>query len=145
MYVLPYSWAKKTQGQQRRQAAHLKESAKQLLFRSGQWSTVTVLVPRQTEVSISVWGKPSELGNSLLSTNQRPFIYTGPQALSRRPSTIRSRVGPGSRLRKFNRAREIEFNFFLPLGLSLWNLAHLFIMFMATKNCLRFFNFCLGT
>ena len=60
---------------------------------------VTVLVPRQTEVSISVWGKPSELGNSLLSTNQRPFIYTGPQALSWRPSTIRSQVGPGSRLR----------------------------------------------
>ena len=59
---------------------------------------VTVLVPRQTEVSISVWGKPSVLGNSLLSTNQRPFIYTGPQALSWRPSTIRSQVGPGSRL-----------------------------------------------
>ena len=59
---------------------------------------VTVLVPRQTEVSISLWGKPSELGNSLLSTNQRPFIYTGPQALSWRPSTIRSQVGPGSRL-----------------------------------------------
>ena len=59
---------------------------------------VTVLVPRQTEVSISVWGKPSELGNSLLSTNQRPFIYTGPQALSWRPSTIRSQVEPGSRL-----------------------------------------------
>ena len=34
---------------------------------------------------------------------------------------------------------------FLPLGLSLWNLAHLFIMFMATNSCLRFFNFCLGT
>ena len=34
---------------------------------------------------------------------------------------------------------------FLSLGLSLWNLAHLFIMFMATKRCLRFFNFCLGT
>ena len=59
---------------------------------------VTVLVPRQTEVSISFWGKPSELGNSLLSTNQRPFIYTGPQALSWRPSTIRSQVGPGLRL-----------------------------------------------
>ena len=37
MYVLPYSWAKKTQGQQRRQAARLKESAKQLWFWSGQW------------------------------------------------------------------------------------------------------------
>ena len=59
---------------------------------------VTVLVPRRTEVSISIWGKPSELGNSLLSTNQRLFIYTGPQALSWRPSTIRSQVGPGSRL-----------------------------------------------
>ena len=35
-------------------------------------------------------------------------------------------------LRKFNFTREIEFNI-LPLGLSLWNLAHLFIMFMATK------------
>ena len=34
---------------------------------------------------------------------------------------------------------------FLPLGLSLWNLAHLFTMCMATKRCLRFFNFCLGT
>ena len=34
---------------------------------------------------------------------------------------------------------------FLSLGLSLWNLARLFIMFMATKYCLRFFNFCLGT
>ena len=42
------------------------------------------------------------------------------------------------RLRKFNRAREIEFNF-LSLGLSLWNLAHLFIMFMATRYCLIFF------
>ena len=62
---------------------------------------VAVLVPRQTEVSISVWGKPSELGNSLLSTHQRPFIYTGPQALSWRPSTIRSQVGPGSRLLAF--------------------------------------------
>ena len=59
---------------------------------------VTVVVPRQTEVSVSVWGKPSELGISLLWTNQRTFIYTGPQALSWRPSTIRSQVGPGSRL-----------------------------------------------
>ena len=52
-------------------------------------SEVTVLVPRQTEVSMSVWGKPSELGISLLSTNQRTFIYTGPhwpQAFSWRPS-----------------------------------------------------------
>ena len=32
---------------------------------------------------------------------------------------------------------------FLPLGLSLRNLAH--FMFMATKGCLRFFNFCLRT
>ena len=48
------------------------------------------------------------------------------------------------RLRKFNRAREIELNF-LPLGLCSWNLAHLFIMSMATKACLIFFNFCLGT
>ena len=39
MYVLPYSLTKKTQGQQRRQAARLKESAKQLLFWSGQWSS----------------------------------------------------------------------------------------------------------
>ena len=65
---------------------------------------MAVLVPRQTEVSISVWGKPSELGNSLLSTNQRPFIYTGPQALSWRPSTIRSQVGSGSRLRNLMQA-----------------------------------------
>ena len=34
---------------------------------------------------------------------------------------------------------------FLPFGLSPWNLAHLFIMFLATKHCLKFFNFCLGT
>ena len=37
-----------------------------------------------------------------------------------------------------NRAREIEFNF-LSFGLSLWNLAHLFIMFMATKHCPQIF------
>ena len=104
MYVRPCSWAKKTQGQRRRQAARLKESAKQLLFWSGS-DRVTVLVPRQTEVSISVWGKPLELGNSLLSTNQRPFIYTGPQALSWRPSTIRSQVAPGSRLRSEQTSR----------------------------------------
>ena len=71
-----------------------------LLFWSGLWQWSGVLVQRQTEVSISAWGKPSELGNSLLSTNQRPFIYTGPQALSWRPKTIRSQVGPGSRLVK---------------------------------------------
>ena len=34
---------------------------------------------------------------------------------------------------------------FLPLGLSLWNLAHLFIKFMATKNASIFFNFRLRT
>ena len=61
-------------------------------------SEVTVPVPWQTEVSISVWRKPPEFGISLLSTNQRTFIYTGPQALSWRPSTIRSQVGPGLRL-----------------------------------------------
>ena len=33
---------------------------------------------------------------------------------------------------------------FSPLGLSLWNLAHLFIIFMATKRCLRLINFCQG-
>ena len=44
-------------------------------------------------------------------------------------------------LRKFSRALKIEFNFFLSFGLSLWNLAHLFIMFMATKHCLRFLIF----
>ena len=48
-----------------------------------------------------------------------------------------------SRLRKFNRAREIEFNF-LSFGLSLRNLAHLFIMFMATKRCLRLLIFAEG-
>ena len=47
------------------------------------------------------------------------------------------------RLRKFNRSREIEFNF-LPLGLSLWNLAHLFSMLLATKRCLRFLIFSQG-
>ena len=31
------------------------------------------------------------------------------------------------------------------LGQSLWNLAHLFIMFMATKRCFRVFIFCPGT
>ena len=103
MYVLPYSctWAKN-------KANNVKANNvdRQLASRKAQSSScfdldsdrVTVLVPRQTEVSMSVWGKPSELGNSLLSTNQRPFIYTGPQALSWRPSTIRSQVGSGSRL-----------------------------------------------
>ena len=51
-----------------------------------------------------------------------------------------------ARLRKFNRVREIESNFWLP-GLSPWNLAHLFSMLelMATKRYLRFFMFCPGT
>ena len=53
-------------------------------------------------------------------------------------------VHKNGRLRKFNRAREIEFNFFITRTI-LWNLAHLFIMFMASKHCLRFFKFCLGT
>ena len=48
-------------------------------------------------------------------------------------------VHKNGRLRKFNRSREIEFNF-LPLGLS-WNLAHLFIMFMATKRLPQIFSF----
>ena len=74
MYVLPYSWATKTHGQQRRQAAHLKESAKQLLFRSGQWSSDSSCSATDGSFDIGL-GKPSELGNSLLSTNQRPFIY----------------------------------------------------------------------
>ena len=64
--------------------------------------TVLHVVPRQTEVFMSVWRNPLEFGNSLLSTNQRPFIYTGLQALSglaqATTSTIRSQVGPGSRL-----------------------------------------------
>ena len=68
-------------------------------------------------------------------------------------------VYTNGRLRKFNPSREIELNFFttwtiwnlahlfimFTLGLSFWNLAHLFIMFIATKCCLRFFNFCLET
>ena len=44
------------------------------------------------------------------------------------------------RLRKFNCAREIEFK----LRLSLWNLAHLFIMFMATKVASDFLIFAWG-
>ena len=47
------------------------------------------------------------------------------------------------RLRKFNRAREIELNF-LSFGISLWNLAHLFIILMATNECLTFLNFAQG-
>ena len=48
------------------------------------------------------------------------------------------------RLRKFNRSREIEFNFLTARTISM-NLAHLFSIPLATKCCLRFFNFCLGT
>ena len=33
---------------------------------------------------------------------------------------------------------------FLPLGISLFNVAHLFTMLMATKLCLRFLNFAQG-
>ena len=47
------------------------------------------------------------------------------------------------RLRKVNHAQEIEFNF-LPLRLSLWNLAHLFFMFMATKMPQIFLFFAKG-
>ena len=90
----PYSWAKKTQGQNVDRLLPSRKAQSSSCFDLDS-DRVTVLVPRQTEVSISVWGKPSELGNSLLSTNQRPFIYTGPQALSWRPSTIRSQVGAG--------------------------------------------------
>ena len=46
-------------------------------------------------------------------------------------------------LRNFNRAGRLNLTF-LSLGLSLWNLAHLFIMFLATKSCLSFFPFCLA-
>ena len=53
------------------------------------------------------------------------------------PRLLAFRLLKNGRLRKFNRAREIEFNF-LSLELSLLNLAHLFIMFMAAKYCLRF-------
>ena len=53
-------------------------------------------------------------------------------------------VHKNGRLRKFNGAGRFNLTF-LPLGLSLWNLAHLFIMFISTKLCLRFFNFCPGT
>ena len=61
MYVLPYSRAKKTQGQQRRQAARLKEAQSSSCFDLDS-DRVTVLVPRQTEVSISVWGNPRNWG-----------------------------------------------------------------------------------
>ena len=53
-------------------------------------------------------------------------------------------VHKNGRLRKFNRAREIEFNYFTAWSISI-NLAHLFIMLMATKVGLRFFNCCPGT
>ena len=48
------------------------------------------------------------------------------------------------RLRKFNRAREIEFNFFTAwtIFMKLGTLVH---HIHGNKICLRFFNFCLGT
>ena len=54
---------------------------------------VTVPVPQEMEVSILIWAKPSELETPLLSTNQRTFIFSGPQTLSWRPSTIKSQEG----------------------------------------------------
>ena len=51
------------------------------------------------------------------------------------------KIGP---LRKFNRAREIEFSF-LPFRLPSWISAYRFMMIKATQGCLRFFNLCLGT
>ena len=36
-----------------------------------------------------------------------------------------------------------RFNFFTATTIFMTDLAHLFIMFMATEVCLRFFNFCL--
>ena len=48
------------------------------------------------------------------------------------------------RLRKFNRSREIEFNFFTAwtIFMKLGTLVH---HDYGYKTCLRFFNFCLGT
>ena len=48
------------------------------------------------------------------------------------------------RLRKFNRVREIEFNFFIAwtIFMKLGTLVH---HVHGYKNCLRVFNFCLGT
>ena len=48
------------------------------------------------------------------------------------------------RLRKFNRAREIEFNFFIfwTIFMKLGTLVH---HVHGYKTCLRFFNFCQGT
>ena len=97
MYVLPYSWAKKTQGQQRRQAARLNESAKQLFDLDSDRVTWTVLVPRQTEVSISVWGKPRNWGIPFSRPiSARLFILApGPFLATQYDG---SQVGPGSRL-----------------------------------------------
>ena len=72
-----------------------RKTQKQLLFWSGQWSSDSSSSATDGSFDIGL-GKPSELGNSLLSTNQGPFIYTGPQALSWWPSMM-SQVGPGSR------------------------------------------------
>ena len=53
-------------------------------------------------------------------------------------------VHKNGHLRKFNRSREIEFNFFTAwtIFMKLGTLIH---HVHGYKNCLRFFNFCLGT
>ena len=53
-------------------------------------------------------------------------------------------VHKNGRLRKFNRSREIEFNFFTAwtIFVKLGTLVH---HVHGYKSCLRFFNFCLGT
>ena len=48
------------------------------------------------------------------------------------------------RLRKFNRSREIEFNFFTAYTISM-KFGTLFHHVYGYKGCLRFFIFCLGT
>ena len=50
-------------------------------------------------------------------------------------------VHTNGRLRKFNRSREIEVNFFYRLDYLYETLAHLFIMFMATKVASEFLIF----
>ena len=53
-------------------------------------------------------------------------------------------VHKNGRLRKFNRSREIEFNFFTALTIFV-KLGALVRHVHGYKICLRVFNFCLGT
>ena len=75
---------------------HLEETAKQLLFWSRQWSDSS---SSATDGSFDVGpGKTLRIGDFPSLDQSAHVVYTGPQALSWRPSAIRSQVGPGSRL-----------------------------------------------